>query len=96
MTTNMITQTRGNVNCFFIVCLSFCEKSSGDCGWVDFVQWTGPSPAQACPERSRRDPANWQQIDYKHDVAGRRVEKKLVVSLSNPTASIVCLSRCHS
>ncbi len=70
---------------------------SGDnCGWVDFVQWTGPSPTQACPERSRRDPANWQQIDYKHDVAGRRVEKKLVVSLSNPTASIVCLSRCHS
>ncbi len=43
---------------------------SGDnCGWVDFVQWTGPSPAQ--------DPENWQQIAYKQDVAGRRVEKKV-------------------
>jgi hypothetical protein len=36
---------------------------------VDFVQWTGPSPDQ--------DPSNWQRIDYKHDVAGRRVEKKV-------------------
>jgi len=41
----------------------------GDCAWVDFVQWTGPSPAQ--------DPSNWQQIAYKHDVTGRRVEKKV-------------------
>jgi len=45
-------------------------------GWVDFVQWSGPSPAQ--------DPSNWQAIDYKHDVYGRRSEKKPVVSLSNP------------
>ncbi|MHC4679936.1 MAG: hypothetical protein ACYTEK_14695 [Planctomycetota bacterium] len=52
------------------------DYSGDDCGWVDFVQWTGPSPAQACPERSRRDPSNWQQIDYKHDVIGRRTEKK--------------------
>jgi RHS repeat-associated protein len=44
-------------------------QSGDDCGWVDFVQWTGPSPAQ--------DPANWQEIAYKHDVAGRRVEKKV-------------------
>ena len=42
-------------------------QSGDDCGWVDFVQWTGPSPAQ--------DPANWQEIAYKQDVAGRRVEK---------------------
>jgi RHS repeat-associated protein len=43
---------------------------SGDnCGWVDFVQWTGPSPKQ--------DPTNWQQIVYKQDVTGRRVEKKV-------------------
>ncbi len=42
-------------------------QSGDDCGWVDFVQWTGPSPDQ--------DPANWQEIAYKHDVAGRRVEK---------------------
>ncbi|MHC4540521.1 MAG: hypothetical protein ACYTEK_15975 [Planctomycetota bacterium] len=64
------------------------KDSSGsdgdDCGWVDFVQWTGPSPAPACPERSRRDPSNWAvpkgpltgQIAYKHDVTGRRIEKK--------------------
>jgi RHS repeat-associated protein len=45
--------------------------------WVDFVQWTGPSPAQ--------DPSNWQEIAYKHDVLGRRVEKRLVVSSSNPS-----------
>jgi len=37
--------------------------------WVDFVQWSGPSPAQ--------DPSNWQEIAYKHDVLGRRVEKKV-------------------
>jgi len=44
-------------------------SSGDDTGWVDFVQWTGPSPDQ--------DPDNWQQISYKHDVAGRRVEKKV-------------------
>ncbi len=44
-------------------------QSGSDCGWVDFVQWTGPSPAQ--------DPANWQEIAYKQDVKGRRVEKKV-------------------
>jgi len=45
------------------------EEAGDDCGRVDFVQWTGPSPAQ--------DPSNWQQIAYKHDVLGRRVEKKV-------------------
>jgi RHS repeat-associated protein len=44
-------------------------QSGDDCGWVDFVQWTGPSPTQ--------DPANWQEIAYKQDVTGRRVEKKV-------------------
>ncbi|MHC4539995.1 MAG: RHS repeat-associated core domain-containing protein [Planctomycetota bacterium] len=44
-------------------------NSGDDCGWVDFVQWTGPSPAQ--------DPAEWQEITYKHDVLRRRVEKKV-------------------
>jgi RHS repeat-associated protein len=43
--------------------------SSGDQAWVDFVQWSGPSPAQ--------DPANFQTINYKHDVYGRRSEKKV-------------------
>jgi RHS repeat-associated protein len=34
---------------------------------VDFVQWTGESPPQ--------DTSSWAQINYKQDVAGRRVEK---------------------
>jgi len=36
---------------------------------VDYVQWTGPSPEQ--------DTSNFQTIDYKHDVYGRRSEKKV-------------------
>ena len=40
-----------------------------DCGYVDFVQWTGPSPDQ--------DSSNWQTITYKYDVTGRRSEKKV-------------------
>ena len=51
----------------------YVKDSSGedgdDCGWVDFVQWTGPSPTL--------DPYNFQEIEYKHDVYGRRVEKKV-------------------
>ena len=48
----------------------YCEGNSfGGKGWVDFVQWSGPSPAQ--------DPSNWQAINYKHDVYGRRSEKKV-------------------
>ena len=34
---------------------------------MDFVQWTGHTPAP--------DPANRQNITYKHDVHGRRVSK---------------------
>ena len=44
-------------------------STGDDCGWVDFVQWTGPSPQQ--------DPNNWQSITYKYDPAGRRIEKKV-------------------
>ena len=48
----------------------YCEGDSfGGKGWVDYVQWSGPSPAQ--------DPSNWQAINYKHDVYGRRSEKKV-------------------
>jgi RHS repeat-associated protein len=43
--------------------------SSGDHAWLDFVQWSGPSAAQ--------DPANFQTINYKHDVYGQRIEKKV-------------------
>jgi len=49
----------------------YVKDSSGedgdDCGWVDFVQWTGASPVP--------DSDNWQQLDFKYDVAGRRSEK---------------------
>jgi RHS repeat-associated protein len=44
-------------------------SSGQECGWVDYVQWTGPSPKQ--------DPSKWQQIVYKQDVTGRRVEKQV-------------------
>ena len=51
----------------------YVRNSTGDGGdnvaWVDFVQWSGPSPAQ--------DPANWQEITYKHDATGQRTEKKV-------------------
>jgi len=40
-----------------------------DKGWVDYVQWTGPSPAQ--------DPENWENITYKYDTGGRRTEKRV-------------------
>ena len=45
----------------------YVKDGSGDggdnCGWVDFVQWTGPSPAQ--------DPTNWEKITYKYDQSDR-------------------------
>ena len=40
-----------------------------NCGWVDFVQWTGPTPDQ--------DPEDWETIAYKYDVEDRRSEKKV-------------------
>ncbi|MFH1715830.1 MAG: hypothetical protein ABIF19_00640 [Planctomycetota bacterium] len=43
------------------------DEEGENCGWVDFIQWTGATEAP--------DPANWDEIKYKHDVAGRRVEK---------------------
>jgi len=49
----------------------FIRNSSGDggenCGWVDFVQWTQPSPVQ--------NPENWNTITYEYDPSGRRIEK---------------------
>ena len=44
-------------------------SSGDDCGWVDFVQWTGEPPVP--------DSDNWQQLNFKYDVAGRRSEKKV-------------------
>ena len=36
---------------------------------MDFVQWSGPSPEQ--------DPSEYQKIEYKYDLYGRRSEKKV-------------------
>ncbi len=53
----------------------FIRDSGGDsggednCGWVDFVQWTQPSPTQ--------DPDHWNTVKYKYDPSGRRVEKNV-------------------
>jgi YD repeat-containing protein len=53
----------------------FIRDGSGDsggednCGWVDFVQWTQPSPTQ--------DPDHWYTIKYKYDPSGRRIEKNV-------------------
>ena len=45
------------------------DHDGSDKGWVDYVQWTGPSPAQ--------DPENWENITYKYDTGGRRTEKRV-------------------
>jgi len=34
-------------------------KSGADCGWVDFIQWTGTTEAP--------DPENWQEIRPTHN-----------------------------
>jgi len=45
----------------------YSDAAGQDCGWVDFVQWTGPSPPH--------DPNNWDKITYKYDPSGRRIKK---------------------
>jgi YD repeat-containing protein len=42
-----------------------------DCGYVDWVQWSG-----SCPPAPEPDPAAWLTLAYRYDAAGRRVEKK--------------------
>jgi len=45
-----------------------------DCGWVDYVQWTGsPDPTPDPPP----DPTKWKTIDYTYDPAGRRIKKTI-------------------
>jgi len=34
------------------------DSEGDDCGWVDYVQWTGLTPGH--------DPANWDTITYKY------------------------------
>ena len=50
-------------------CYTEDVETGDDCGWVDYVQWSGPSQEQ--------DTSNFQTINYKHDVYGRRSEKKV-------------------
>ena len=40
-----------------------------DCGWVDYVQWSGPSPEPAADA--------WGTLNYLYDAAGRRIEKRM-------------------
>ena len=42
---------------------------------MDYVQWSGPSPQP--PQDPEPEPAEWQEINYKHDVYGRRSEKEV-------------------
>jgi hypothetical protein len=70
--------------------LQWCYTKNGsvsvyyDCGWVDYVQWTGLSP--------RQDPTKWDATTYLYDGdhiiaeydGNNNLVRKLVVSLSNP------------
>jgi len=47
----------------------YTGSAGSDCGWVDLVQWTGPSPPQ--------DPNNWDKITYNYDLSGRRIKKSV-------------------
>jgi RHS repeat-associated protein len=40
-----------------------------DCGWVDWLQWSGDGPIEDSPD--------WQKIEYVYDPAGRRIEKRV-------------------
>jgi len=50
----------------------FCEDEGEDCGWVDYVQWTGTPPPPPPPPP---DPTKWDETTYKYDPAGRRIKK---------------------
>jgi RHS repeat-associated protein len=47
------------------------DANDNDCGWVDWVQWSG-----SCPPAPEPDPTAWLTLAYRYDAAGRRVEKK--------------------
>jgi RHS repeat-associated protein len=42
------------------------DSEGDDCGWVDYVQWSGQAP----------QPQTWTEIEYVYDASGRRIEKK--------------------
>ncbi|MCL5279871.1 MAG: hypothetical protein M1376_08210 [Planctomycetes bacterium] len=46
-------------------------STGDDCGWVDWVQWSGPCPPVPEPAAD-----NWTTLLYRYDAAGRRIEKQ--------------------
>jgi RHS repeat-associated protein len=47
-----------------------------DCGYVDYLQWTGGGPIPP-PEPPEPPEPEWQTVSYTYDAAGRRIEKKV-------------------
>jgi RHS repeat-associated protein len=45
------------------------ESAGDDCGYVDYIQWSGPLPQDP-------DPSVWRELTYVYDAQGRRSEKK--------------------
>lgn len=46
------------------------DESGSDCGWVDYVQWSGYMPPVYTPI-----PDTWDTVTYTYDAAGRRIAK---------------------
>ncbi len=44
-------------------------SDGNDCGWVDYVRWTGLSQGP--------DPDQWETAEYEYDPSGRRIKKKV-------------------
>jgi RHS repeat-associated protein len=42
------------------------DYAGEDCGWVDYVQWTGSPPSGG---------TSWETVTYTYDPSGRRIEK---------------------
>ena len=47
------------------------STTGDDCGWVDYVQWTGPDP-EGDPITL---PTEWDELTYTYDPSGRRIAK---------------------
>jgi RHS repeat-associated protein len=44
------------------------DYAGEDCGWVDYVQWTGSPPSGG---------TSWETVTYTYDPSGRRIEKDI-------------------
>lgn len=49
------------------------SQSGSDCGWVDYVQWTGSMPTP--PTVYTPIPETWDVVTYTYDAGGRRIAK---------------------